>query len=93
MGPPASDAERSGEETADTATAARNGALLDAVRSVVQQEVHAALAQPVGSERVPANSSANSDPGSLGSHPPAAAAPSSGLTASSQTGEGLVVRP
>ena len=84
-GPPASDAERSGEETADTATTARTGALLDAVRSVVQQEVRAALAQPVGSERVPANSSADSDPGSLGYHPPAAAALSSGLTASSQS--------
>ena len=72
-GPPASDAERSGENTADTATVARTSALLDAVHSVVQQEVRAALAQPVGSERVPANSSADSDLGSLGSHPPVAA--------------------
>ena len=58
--PPASDAERSGEETVDTATVAGTGTLLDAVHSVVQQEVRTALAQPVGFEGVPANLSADS---------------------------------
>ena len=84
-GPPASNADPSGEETADTATASGlTSALLDAVRAVVQQGVRAALAQPAGSEGSPAHSSTDS---SLGLHPQAA------VTAASQSGEELAVRP
>ena len=89
---PASDAERPGEETADTATAAgTTSALLDAVRAVVQQGVRAALAQPAGSEGSPADSSEGSSAdSSLGPHPLAAVV---GLTAASQSGEELAARP
>ena len=45
-----------GEEAAETASATETSALLDAVRSVVQQELHTALAWSAGPEGTPGRS-------------------------------------
>ena len=69
---------------ADTVAAAKNSALLDMVRSVVQRE---ALAWSTSVEGTPVDSSTIPGPSGLGSLLVIATAPPSGLPATGQNGE------
>ena len=85
--PPASDAQRTEEVAADTAAAAEPGALLHAVRSVVQQELRAALARSVGPGETPVTSSTDPGLAVTATETPA------GILSTSQSGEEMAVRP